>query len=173
MTELPDLTAVSDHRGASEQRFDDIFIGHYGRLVRVLTLVTGDQSRAEDAVQEAFHRAYARWRRVGRYDAPEAWIRKVALNRARDLARAESRRRRREERVSVPDSVHDPEPDPDVTRALSRLPDRQRAAIALHYLEGLSVRDTAASMGISEGAVKFHLHQGRKALAPLLGEEST
>ena len=50
-------------------------------------------------------------------------------------------------------------------RALRALPDRQRVAVALHYLADLSVADVAAAMGISEGAVKTHLHRARSQLA--------
>lgn len=165
-------TERRSHRSA-EWNFDDVFVDHYGRLVRSLTLVTGDAAQAEDAVQEAFHRAYARWRRVGRYGAPEAWIRRVAVNRARDLARSDERRRRREARVAPPNAICDPEPHPEIADALALLPLRQRTAIVLHYLDGLAVRDVAGAMGITEGAVKFHLNRGRAALAPILGEDPT
>jgi RNA polymerase sigma-70 factor (ECF subfamily) len=173
VTDLPDFDDVADRPRSRDEYFDEVFVRHYGRLVRSVTVVTGDQARAEDAVQEAFQRAFARWRRIGRYDKPEAWIRRVALNRARDLARSERRRKRREERAAGPDAVTDPEPHPEIVPALAQLPDRQRTAIVLHYLEGLSVSDTADAMGITDGAVKFHLNRGRQALAPLLGEDTT
>ncbi len=172
-SDLPALADVTDRRGSSDHHFDDVFVEHFGRLVRSLTMITGDPARAEDAVQEAFHRAYARWRRIGRYDAPEAWIRKVAVNRARDLARSERRRLQREQKVASPHAVAGPEPRPDITAALDQLPVRQRTAVVLHYLDGLTVRETGRAMGITEGAVKYHLHQGRKGLAPLLEEEAT
>ena len=51
--------------------FDEFFLTHHGPLVRTLTVITGDAELAADAVQEAFQRAYVRWRKVGRYD--ERW----------------------------------------------------------------------------------------------------
>ena len=121
-------------------------------------------------------RAYARWTRVRRYDAPAAWVRKVALNRSLDLLRSDQRRRTREERTaeldgparewSRPDIGTDL--DGDLHAALAALPERQRMAVALHYVADMSVRDVADAMGISEGAVKFNLHQGRARLAEIL-----
>ena len=54
--------------------------------------------------------------------------------------------------------------------ALADLPRQQRAAVALYYLDGLSVAETAAALGLSDGAVKFHLHEARARLRTLLGD---
>lgn len=154
------------------QDFDTFFTTHYGPMVRTLTLIGGDREAAADSVQDAFVRAHARWRRLSRYDAPAAWVRKVAINRLRDVKRSEARRRRREDKVA--DAAADTGSDPvllddDLMAAVGSLPDRQRTAIALHYLEDLSVAEIAQAMAITTGAVKYHLHQGRNRLAPLLG----
>jgi RNA polymerase sigma-70 factor (ECF subfamily) len=50
------------------------------RLIGQVTIVTGSLEDAEDAVQEAFARASTRWARLRDYDAPEAWVRRVAFN---------------------------------------------------------------------------------------------
>jgi RNA polymerase sigma-70 factor, ECF subfamily len=61
--------------------------------------------------------------------------------------------------------VAPPEPrDNDLTAAIARLPRQQRIAVSLFYVEQLSVREIAAAMRLSEGAVKYHLHAGRTAL---------
>ncbi len=161
--------------------FDAFFSQHWAPTVRMLTVATGDAAIAADAAQDAFVRAYARWGRIRRYDAPVAWVRKVALNRCRDLHRSDQRRRHREERTAMLDGTGgswegppvglDLDHDGDLTQALSGLPDRQRTAVALHYVADMSVRDVADAMGISEGAVKFNLHQGRARLAEVLGKD--
>jgi len=56
----------------------------------------------------------------------------------------------------------------DSAAALSGLPKQQRLSLALFYLEGLSVAETAAALELSEGAVKYHLHQGRERLRGVL-----
>ena len=156
---------------AAHDDFDRFFLDHHASLVRTLTVITGDAELAADAVQEAFQRAFVRWRRIRRYDAPAGWVRRVAINRSRDLARSDTRRRAREERVAPPEPVHDAEPDVHLLELLATLPERQRTALALHYLEGLDVERIAHEMSITSGAVKYHLHAGRAALRTLLEAE--
>jgi RNA polymerase sigma-70 factor (ECF subfamily) len=147
--------------------FDETFREHYGPMVRSLAAACGDREAADDAVQDAFTRAYARWRRISRYDSPSGWIRHVALNRLRDHFRREARAGRARTRLAAetPSEVAAPEPvDHDLTDAITLLPTQQRIAVALFYVEQLSVREIATSMKLSEGAVKFHLHAGRAAL---------
>ena len=156
--------------------FDAFFQAHYERLVGSLGAAFGSPEAADEAVQDAFVRAYARWSRVRRLDSPAAWVRRVAINRLRDGHRSRQRRERAEDRAvdRVAGRV-DSDPVADapgqwdvVRRALAHLPERQRIAVALYYVEDLSVRDIAMSMRISEGAVKAHLSQGRSKLAAVL-----
>jgi RNA polymerase sigma-70 factor (ECF subfamily) len=152
--------------------FDDVFREHYEAMVRALTAACGDREVAADAVQDAFVRAYTRWRRLRRYDDPVAWVRRVALNRIRDHFRRTARGRvalarlaARSEPVPPPP---DPQPGPTAAGLLAGLPEQQRTAAALFYVEQLSVREVAASMGVSEGAVKYHLHAARRRLRDAL-----
>jgi RNA polymerase sigma-70 factor, ECF subfamily len=71
--------------------FEAFFAAAYPRLVRQLFAVVGDVGEAEDVVQEAFARAALRWQRIGAYDDPEGWVRRVALNRARSNLRRSRR----------------------------------------------------------------------------------
>ncbi len=161
--------------------FDAFFQANYQRLVLSLGAAFDNPEAADEAVQDAFIRAYARWSRVQRLDSPAAWVRRVAINRLRDSHRQRVRRRRAEERAverepvgPAGDPVADGPGERDVLRrALATLPDRQRLAVALFYVEDLSVRDIARSMRISEGAVKAHLSQGRAKLAAVLAESTT
>jgi RNA polymerase sigma-70 factor, ECF subfamily len=150
--------------------FDDVFVGNFPRLVRALTVVCGDREVAADCVQEAFVRAHVRWDRISRMDQPVTWIRRVALNLAHDHHRRRSRAERAHLRLvgGTELEVGEPQPPSELAALLQQLPRRQREALALHYVEGLSVAEVAVSMGITDGAVKFHLHQGRERLRPLL-----
>ena len=157
--------------------FDDFFVANYERLVWSLTAMTGDRELSRDAVQDAFVKASARWRRVSRYDDPVGWVRRVAINRSRDLHRSEQRRRRREERVGVEGRQEEPDRSSELTGALrlaellGRLPDQQRRAASLFYVEQLSVADIAAALDLSTGAVKFHLNKARENLRTVVQEE--
>jgi DNA-directed RNA polymerase specialized sigma24 family protein len=66
----------------------------YRRLLGQLFAVTGDLAEAENLLQEAYARAFVRWSRVGGYDLPEAWVRRVALNLAAMADRSLRRRAR-------------------------------------------------------------------------------
>ncbi len=72
---------------ATDEGFHDFYRDAYPRLVAQLYAVTTDLALAEDVVQEAFVRAASRWPQIQTYQAPEAWVRKVALRLHLDAAR--------------------------------------------------------------------------------------
>jgi RNA polymerase sigma-70 factor, ECF subfamily len=153
--------------GPAPVDFDEMFRETYWPMVRSLAVACGDAQEAEDAVQDAFERAFVRWRRIGRYDDPRSWIRHVALNRLRDHFRREGRRRTAVDRLAADAALIAPAPEPpgDVAALLAALPPQQRIAAALFYVDDLGVAEIARSMALSEGAVKYHLHAARRALA--------
>jgi RNA polymerase sigma factor, sigma-70 family len=146
--------------------FEAAFRGHFESMVRALTVAGGNRVVAEDCVQDAFSRAYVRWRKISRYDDPVGWIRHVALNRMRDHYRREGRKHRAVERLGSRAREVAPEPtvDGELWALVAELPPQQRIAASLFYVEQLSVRETATAMELSEGAVKYHLHAARTAL---------
>ena len=145
------------------------FRAEFPGVLRTVFLILHDRGRAEDVTQEAFIELLVRWRKVSRYDRPEAWVRRVAVRRAIRVLRRE-RRRAVLEREATPDPGPDV-PDVDLAEAVRKLPVMQRSAIALFYFEDRPVSEIAFILGISEGAVKVHLHRARRRLAELLGEE--
>lgn len=167
LDEPPEGTARRAERREAVD-FDGLYHAHFRSLTIQLTAYCGDLSQAQDMVQEAFCRAFARWSRVSRYDDPVAWVRRVAWNLAtsrwRRLRTAQAwLHRQREEYV--------PGPGPDrvaLTAALSELPAPQRRAVVLHYLADLSVAQIAAQEDVPEGTVKSWLYRGRAALAAKL-----
>jgi RNA polymerase sigma-70 factor, ECF subfamily len=88
--------------GADFEGFDR---AHYARLVGQTVAVVGDVHEAEDVVQEAFARASLHWSRVRGYHAPEAWVRRVALNYALSGLRRGRYRRRAVERLGQPNET--------------------------------------------------------------------
>jgi hypothetical protein len=73
--------------GDREPEFREFFAGQYGRLYWLGYLLTGDRAKAEDLAQEALVRAWWTWARVRTLDRPEAYVRKVLVNRHRSLLR--------------------------------------------------------------------------------------
>jgi RNA polymerase sigma-70 factor (ECF subfamily) len=148
--------------------FDDFYAAEFHRLTLQLYAYTADAGLAQDAVQEAFTRAWPRWETISRYDNPATWVRRVAMNVATSRwrrARA-ARAHARHHREAVAEG-----PGPDrvaLARALATLPERQRRAIVLYHVADLSIAEIATQEGVAEGTVKAWLHRGRAALATQL-----
>jgi RNA polymerase sigma-70 factor (ECF subfamily) len=153
------------------EEFTRFYAASFPRLVGQLYAMTGDQAEAQDVVQEAFVRAWARRGRLDQNQAPEAWIRVTAWRiaasrwrRARDglwLMRLTAR----------PESAAGPTPDRVAfTEALRQVPAEQRRALVLFHLCDLTVDQIAAETGVPPGTVKARLARGRAALAPHLRE---
>jgi len=151
--------------------FLEFFAGEFWPLRRVGFLLTGDWDEAEELAQEAMARTYAVWPRVGGYQRPAAYARKVLVNRHRSLLR----RAVVETRHLVatrPQDRHDPDFGGDdliLWQALQRLPSRQRAAIVLRYYLDLPEAEVARLLGVPAGTVKSWTHRGLARLRDRLG----
>jgi RNA polymerase sigma-70 factor (ECF subfamily) len=154
--------------------FEEFYLGTRLRLLRQLSLMTGDRQQAEDALQEAYVRAWLRWGKVSRLESPEGWVRtvawRVAISQHRhsvtgsDLVR---RYLRRAEAVADPATNSDSALD--LSAALARLRPEHRRTLVLFEVCGLSVAQVAAETGVAEGTVKSRLARARTTLGQLLG----
>ncbi len=149
---------------------------HAGRLAGLARLLLDDPRQAEEVVQEAFARTYARWSRVKNRDDPLPYVRRAVVN----LSRGGLRRRRIARAVPLETPVDAPSAEQaaaerarrhEVAAAVRRLPRRQRECIVLRYYLDCTVTETAAALRISDGSVKQHLSRAHAALATRLGEE--
>lgn len=142
----------------------------YPRLLAFAVLLAGSRSAAEDLVQEAFIASFSANARFGSVDQAEAYVRRAVSSRFLDQAR-----RRAKERallslvVPLEQTPTEPTFASDLREALATLPPRTRACVVLRHLEGLSTRETADALGLSEGAVKRYVSDGKAALAARLG----
>jgi RNA polymerase sigma-70 factor (sigma-E family) len=150
-----------------DQRLADYISARWPALVRYATVVAGNASDGEELAQAALVRVAARWWLIRDRDNLDSYVHTAIV---RDHINQRQRLRRREQRVADPPVVveHDPTEAAgrgvDVRRALAALPPRQRAVLALRYLDDLSEVQTAAVLGCSVGTVKS---QASKALAAL------
>lgn len=156
---------------AAPAGFVEFYAASRQRLLRVLIAAGGDAGEAEDALQEAYVRTAERWRKVGRYDDPEGFTRRVALNLLSDGRKRLRRREAAYRRVGAPADASAPDPDSvAVLQAMRELPTEQREALALHYLLDMSVEQVARDLRRPVNTVKTHLSRGRAALARALSE---
>jgi RNA polymerase sigma-70 factor (ECF subfamily) len=162
--------------------FEALFGRWAAPLLRYLERMLRDAAGAEELVQEVFLRVHGARQRY----QPEArfatWLYRIATN----LALNELRRPRRRERHASLEEPGGPElageaPAAEdsldakrlaarVERELARLPERQRAALCLTAVEGLSYAEVAEALEISESAVKALVHRARTALAERIGD---
>lgn len=173
----PRAVRVVDMHAGPETGPDEVlgrvFRERYESLVGLARLLLDDRGQAEEVVQEAFARTYDGWSRVRDRDDPLPYVRRAVVN----LARGGLRRRitaRRHVLTPLPDApsaeagalAH--ESRREVIEALRCLPRRQRECVVLRFYLDCSTAETAAALGVSEGAVKTHLHRALGALAKQL-----
>jgi RNA polymerase sigma-70 factor (sigma-E family) len=132
-------------------------------LVRWAYVVTGDFQRAEDLVQDAFVKAAVRWDTL-REGNPDAWVRTVVFRDHVSWWRRHGREHVIAEPHVGPAPGHDNEAAIVLHAAMARLTVAQRSVLVLRYVADLSVADTAATLGVTEGTVK---KQSSVALARL------
>lgn len=149
--------------------FGELVEPHWDVLVRVAGRLAPPGSR-DDVLQDALTLA---WRRRADYDPARGSVRAWLLAITADQARRSWRRYRIWHPLA--DELPAPSPDPaaraDVEAAIAGLPRRQRLAVQLRYYADLDVEDIAAAMRCSAGTVKSSLHEARRALRSVLGED--
>lgn len=153
--------------------FARFFDAEFPHVVRSITPIASHV--AEDVAQEAFVAALRQWDRVGKLDAPHAWVRLVAKRLALRTWGRDLERSRREALIDADPATEMPISDRmDLARAVADLPDRQRAAVRLHYGTDLPVAAVASMLGSTEAATRVALHRARTRLAgTLLGIPGT
>jgi RNA polymerase sigma-70 factor (ECF subfamily) len=161
--------------GERYPHFEPFFRALYPKAVMLAQRILGDETLAEDVAQEAFARAYGQWQTVGELAYRDAWVMRVTAN----LAVSSTRRRKAFVEPTEPAaSVEDVATmRVALAGALRNLPRRQREAVVLRYLAGLSEDEVAAALELAAGTVRAHLHRGvvslRRHLAPIDWEDDS
>jgi RNA polymerase sigma-70 factor (ECF subfamily) len=158
---------------AGDDAFDEFYRVSYARLVGQLFAVVGDLPQAEDVVQEAFVRALARWSTIQKYEQPEAWVRRVALN----LTASNFRRLRRElaARLRLRQQRLTPTLAPEtsaVLEILRHVPLNQRTVLMLHDIVDLPIEDIATQLGLPVTTVRGRLARARATLRRKLEDDN-
>ena len=146
--------------------------------------VVRERATAEDAVQEAFFKAY---RNLARFTGTSfrAWLTRIAINAAHDILRKNKRRPSEPYPEWEDDAWQPPTPESEgpeqralagqraaaIARAMTAVTDDQRTAIILCDVEGYDYGEIAEMTGVSVGTVKSRIHRGRLALREILGAD--
>lgn len=179
LTDLPDHALIELVLQNEERAFEALMRRYNRRLFRVARSVLRDESAAEDAVQEAYIRAFTHLDRYLPTGSFGAWLTRIALNEALML-----RRRTRTDLVSLDDVDESAlvargvalEPSPAIDhldsaharllleQAIDALPDTFRTVFVLRVVEQLSISETAACLDLNSATVKTRLHRAHRRL---------
>ncbi len=173
-THLDDRELADALVAGSRPALAEVHRRHAGQVVGMARRILKSHELAEEVAQEVFLRL---WDRPEAYDPGRGSMRSFLLahvhGRSLDLIRAESARRAREEREAR--MVVDPTPSVDdevwvrvqsagLRAVLAAIPTREREAIELAYLEGLTYRQVAEQLSLPEGTVKSRIRAGLQRL---------
>jgi len=171
-----DAALIAAHAAGDPQAFGEVFRRHRDRLWAVALRTLGDREEAADALQDALVSAYRAAAGYRGDAAVTTWLHRIVVNACLD------RIRRRQARPTAPlpesgphepadtrDPIGDRETALTVRAALAELHPDQRAALVLIDIEGQSVAEAAAVLGVAEGTIKSRCARGRARLAVSLG----
>lgn len=156
---------------ASGNAVEAIYRRRHRELLRVATAITGNSELGADAVQEGLARALARRSSFRGSGSLEAWLWKVVVNAARNLAARTPRPVEPDgsDPVGVDAGPHDEAAQ--VRSCLARLPERQRLVLFLRYYADLDYATIARALRVRRGTVAATLNQAHGALRRMLAEE--
>jgi RNA polymerase sigma-70 factor (ECF subfamily) len=184
------LQAEGRHAEARE-RYAELVGRHQRRASRIAFHYVRDAAEADEAVQDAFVKAYSHLSTF-REELPfEVWFTRILINGCLDRIKARTRRERWV--TSMPDGPggerdfaertpgRGPTPEDvllsrerrkQLAEAIAKLPNRQRAVLMLSHYEGCTSREVSALTGLNESTVRVHLFRAVRKLRALLGEAS-
>ena len=177
MTTLPRTTTDERALVAAAQRGDQSAFGtlvrlHQKRAYAVARAIVTVHEDAEDAVQEAFVRAYQALGRFNLEQAFGAWLSRIVANAALDIARRRKVRSTDELHDAFADTFRDPGESDELRRrlatALQSLPERMRSVLILHDVQGFAHAEIGDMLKIPEGTARSDLHHARQRLRMML-----
>ena len=174
LAQLGDAQLMAGVQQREQAGFAALVARHHGRCFSLAWRVLNDRAEAEDAVQEAFLKI---WNNAAQYDPARGnfsgWLTRIVTNCALDRRRMMKNVSTLEEAAWVADDQ--PRADrlaesSDLYRLMAEMPQRQRAAVTLFYIEGYSMSEVADAMESNVKAVESMLSRGRAALKALIAQ---
>jgi RNA polymerase sigma-70 factor (ECF subfamily) len=173
---------IAAAKEGNAQAFEVLVARHQRRIFAVALRCTRVRQDAEDVMQQSFQKAFLHLHQFEGRSSLSTWLTGIAINEARMLLRKTGGKREvsiddlnENAETAIPLEIPDSGPDPEanysqwewrrmLSFALNELPHRTRRAIELRDIDERSTEETARIMGLSVGAVKARIFQGRKRL---------
>jgi RNA polymerase sigma-70 factor (sigma-E family) len=151
------------------ETFETFHARAHPALCRFARTLTGDADVSEDIVSDVFVAAFERWQVIGKAREPEAYLRRMLVNRYIDQYRRKDRWTRLIPHVAVPvvderDATAQVDERAAVAARLAHLPARQRAVIAMRFYLDMTDEQIAADLGCSPATVRSHASRALRAL---------
>lgn len=172
-----DLDLAHQARAGAPGAVEALALRYRSRIYAFALTMLRDPDEAEDVAQETLVRTFASLRSYRAEGAFRSWVFRIAANLCRDRLR---KNRHRDLMLDAADLPHVGESAAElceqlalrtaVFTAVQRLPLTYRAPVVLHYMEGLSIAETAAALRRSKTAVRVQLWRARNMLAQELAE---
>jgi RNA polymerase sigma-70 factor (ECF subfamily) len=168
--------------GGDSAAFEGIILRYERRVVRLATKLLGVTEDAQDAAQEVFLRAYKYLHRLDLQKPIDPWLMRMTVNVCRDIGRKRQRRQNAFCELEAPiATAGDPTCDPYkgvveeqerqiLWKALNSLPEKERIAITLRDIEGLSTSEVAAILETSESTVRSQISRARVRMKDTIDE---
>jgi len=174
-----DTDLIRGAQAGDDRAREEIFRRFVGPLYATAHRLTGNSADAEDLTQETFVRALRALADFRQRSSFHTWLYRILLNVTHDHFRKSAKERARltvelmedttvtmdEADAGPPEAASAREERELLRSALRELPENQRVAVTLVYLDGVSCREAAEMMNAREGTVYWWLHQARKRLA--------
>ena len=166
------MEAVNDPYSLRDQTIERLIIQYQTPLLRLCYIQLKDRALAEDAVQEAFLKAYRGYSQFRGDCSEKTWLTRIAVNTCRDFQRGgwfkHTDRRITPEMLPVAADTQPDAEDLDLSMAVMKLPRKMREAIILYYYQDMSTEEIAETLGIVQSSVSNRLRRGREMLRKLL-----
>ncbi len=174
-TTTSEMALVARARTGDHHAFEVLVREYRDRVLNLARRIVSDADAAQDVAQETFIKAYQQLPRFRGKSKFGTWLYRIAVNEARGHLRARRRRQARWEKQATLQTV---QPMPaeageqagPIVGLLQELPEKQRVALALFYLQELSVAEIAQAVRAPTGTVKAWLSRGRQRLRELAQE---
>jgi RNA polymerase sigma factor (sigma-70 family) len=169
----------------ARERYGDLVAQHQRRASRLAYYYLRDAAEADEAVQDAFVKAFSHFASYDRTRPFEIWFTRILVNACLDRVKARKRRLRwqvglgdqSDERLVPEQPAASDSPEAALLQqeraqrlmaAIRELPNRQRTVVVLSHLDGRTTREVSEATGLSESTVRVHLFRGLRRLRSLM-----
>ena len=179
MSDMTDRAIIHRVLAGDVEAFSLLVDRHYDRCARIAQRILGNREDAEEAIQDAFLRAF---KALGSYEDREqfgGWLTRILVNQCRTIRARVVRREAVFADLDLRDAEQYARPDahneewPDLEHALAQLPSDQREAIVLRYTDDLTYEEMSRITGAGESALKMRVQRAFARLRALLQEVSS